>query len=76
MALWRLVSDSVWQVIEKQLQQKAQEKLAKAAPRPSQNLGNLEKARADQLQPCPPLSQRHPRKTHLLRNPAPSPFNP
>ena len=31
MALWRLVSDSVWQAIETQRQQQAQEEQAKAA---------------------------------------------
>ena len=50
MALWRLVSDSVWQAIETQRQQQAQEEQAKAAKaKLKPRVGR--KAKADQLHP-------------------------
>jgi len=77
MALWRLVSDSVWQAIETQRQQQAQEEQAKAAkaklkPRGSRKAKGRSAAPMPSPKPPPPKKAQPPENPSTKPNPPPA----
>jgi len=77
MALWRLVSDSVWQAIENQRQQQAQAEQAKAAkaklkPRGSKKGKGRSAAPMPSPKPPPPKKSPPPENSSTKPNPPPA----
>ena len=69
MALWRLVSDSVWQAIETQRQQQAQAEQAKAAKAKLKPRGGR-KGKSRSAAPMPSPKPPPPKKSPLPANPS------
>ena len=73
MALWRLVSDSVWQAIETQRQQQAQAEQAKAAKAKLKPRGSRKgKSRSAAPMPSPPKKAQPPENPSTKPNPPPA----
>ena len=72
MALWRLVSDSVWQAIETQRQQQAQAEQAKAAKAKLKPRGGR-KGKGRSAAPMPSPKPPPPKKSPLPANPSAKP---
>ena len=72
MALWRLVSDSVWQAIETQRQQQAEAEQAKAAKAKLKPRGS----RKGKSRSAAPMPHPHPRSPHSQPTPASKVINP
>jgi hypothetical protein len=75
MALWRLVSDSVWQAIETQRQQQAQEEQAKAAKAKLKPRGGR-KGKSRSAAPMPLPKPPAPKNSPLPENPSTKPNPP
>ena len=75
MALWRLVSDSVWQAIETQRQQQAQAEQAKAAKAKLKPRGSR-KGKSRSAAPMPSPKPPPPKKSPPSENPNVKPSQP
>ncbi len=75
MALWRLVSDNVWQAIETQRQQQAQAAQAKAAKAKLKPRGSR-KGKGRSAAPMPTPKTPPPKKAPLPANPSAKPSQP
>jgi len=75
MALWRLVSDSVWQAIETQRQQQAQAEQAKAAKAKLKPRGSR-KGKSQSAAPMPLPKPSPPKKSPPPENPSAKPSQP